>query len=161
MKPKITFSFLEFAYLKSWTWRKKTEIVWDWFDKLDWFWMQTWQEPCVAWLQSRRNAVNQTDPSRNQCVCKLCFKWKKCQTSNKNWTVFMQKQKANRIWQNTAWGRALDRGWSVWAWKSFNIRARKEHAWLCLSVVSNEIYLPPLLPLHICTIHRASAFLAF
>lgn len=59
--------------------------------------MQTWQVSCVAWLQSKRNAMNQTDPSENQCVCKLCFKWNKCQTSDKNWTVFTHKLKKNRI----------------------------------------------------------------
>lgn len=151
-RPKISSNFLEFAYLKSWTWRKTSEQNQVWFDKANWFWMQTWQVFCVAWLLSRRNAVNQTDPFRNQCVCKLFFKWNKCQTSNKNWTLFMHKLKTNHVWQNTAWGRALDGGWSVWVWKSFNISARKEHAWLSLSVVSNEIYLPPLLPLHIFAI---------
>lgn len=68
--------------------------------------MQTWQVPCVAWLQSRRNAVNQTLLEISVFV-NYVLSGTSARHPIKTGPYSCIKPKTNHIWQNTAWGWSL------------------------------------------------------
>lgn len=104
--------------------------------------------------------MNQTDPSRNQCVCKLCFKWNKCQTSNKKLDRIHAQAKNEPYLTEHSFGAGLWMGadQSESGNHSTSAPGKSMHDYACQWCQMRYTF-PLLLPLHISAICPPSAFL--